>query len=151
MATGDTSFNELTVIELKAVAEQFAVDLDGITKKADIIKELGELGVTWQAYAATLEPEVEEEPDILVEDPVVIAPVQTVVVPVVVEPVEEEVDDVVLLKMTRLNFTYEVRGYRFTRDHPYVLVASDDADYLVEEDGGFRMASPRELREFYGA
>jgi hypothetical protein len=29
------------------------------------------------------------------------------------------------------------------------LVAEKDADYLIEHDGGFRMASPKEAKEFY--
>jgi hypothetical protein len=56
----------------------------------------------------------------------------------------------VLVKMTRRNWSYQTRGYYFTRDHPFQLVAEDDADYLVEEDGGFQIASPKEAREYYG-
>lgn len=145
MATGDTKFEELTVPELKGVAEQFAVDLDGISKKADIIAEIKAMGVDWQMYAATLEPVVEEEPVELAELD------EAPLVNEVPAPVEEEDEDPVVVKMTRANFTYEIRGYRFTRQHPYALVKEEDADYLIEVDGGFRMASPREIREYYGA
>jgi hypothetical protein len=55
----------------------------------------------------------------------------------------------ILLKMTRENFSYEVRGYRFTREHPFVAVNAEDADYLIENEEGFRPASPKEAREFY--
>lgn len=145
MAAGDTKFEELTVPELKAVAEQFAVDLDGITKKADIVAEIKTLGVTWQMYADTLEPVEEDEPvELTALD---VAPLAEDAA----EPVEEEDEELIVVKMVRANFTYEIRGYRFTRQHPYALVKEEDADYLVEVDGGFRMASPREIREFYGA
>lgn len=138
----DNEFKDLLVPELKAVAETFAVDLDGITKKQDIINELDEMGVTWEMYQASLEPEDDFE-ETVEESP---APVVTESK----EPAEEEADSVVV-KMTRKNWTYEIRGYRFTQQHPYALVAEDDADYLIETDGGFRMASPKELREFYGS
>lgn len=141
MAVGDTSFQELTVKELKALAEMFAVDLDGFTKKADIIKEIEENGVTFEMYAATLEEEEAEDATELVPDEEVVLPPA---------PVEEE-SDMVLVKMIRKNHSYEVYGYKFSRQHPFVPVPEDVADYLVEQDGGFRGATPRELREFYGA
>lgn len=55
----------------------------------------------------------------------------------------------ILLKMTRENFSYEVRGYRFSKDHPFVAVNAEDADWLIENEDGFRPASPKEAREFY--
>lgn len=141
MALGDKSFQELTVKELRPLAEMFAVDLGTLTKKADIIKEIEENGVTFEMYAATLEPEEEELAELDLEEPVEELP----------EVIDEEpVSDQVLIKMIRQNHSYEVLNYRFSRTHPFVLVSEDDADYLVEEDGGFRIATPRELREFYG-
>ncbi len=133
-----TKFEELNVDTLKSVAEMFAVDLDGVTKKADIIKELEENGVDFKSYQAQLLPtEDEEEVVSVVED----GPVQ--------EDDEDEEEEKVLVKMTRRNGTYEIRGYRFTKNNPYALVKESDADYLIENGGGFRTASPKELREFY--
>jgi len=142
MALGDKSFKELTIPELKEVARQFAVDLDGKTKKADILTELGEMGVTWLMYEETLEPEIEEEEIALIPEDFTGTVEEEVVV-------EEEEDEYVVVKMIRTNFSYEIRGYKFNRQHPYALVKEEDADYLVEVDGGFRVATPRELREFY--
>lgn len=143
MAGKDTKFEDLTVPELRGVAEQFAVDLDGKTKKADIIAEIKDMGVDWEMYKASLEPEEEEPVELAVLDDTPLENDET--------PVEEdEDDDYVVIKMTRVNFTYEARGHRFSRSHPYALVKEEDADYLIEVDGGFRMASPRELKEFYG-
>lgn len=156
MAAPDNEFKDLSVVELKAVAESFAVDLNGITKKADIIKEIEENGVTFHMYQQLLAPDVDDsfEPADDLE-PTPVDPGVTEV-PLPNEPadepeaVEEVVPDEVLVKMTRPNFSYQVRGYRFTRDHPFLLVSEEDADYLVEQDGGFRTATPREAREYYG-
>lgn len=57
--------------------------------------------------------------------------------------------DKILVKMTRENFSYEVKGYRFTKEHPFLAVDADDADWLIENEDGFRPASPKEAREFY--
>jgi hypothetical protein len=54
-----------------------------------------------------------------------------------------------LLKMLRANRSYEVRGYRFTADHPFALATAEDAEWIVEHDEGFRYATPKEATEFY--
>lgn len=56
--------------------------------------------------------------------------------------------DKFLVKMERDNPTYEIRGYRFTREKPYHLVNAADAGTILREDG-FRQAYPDELEEFY--
>lgn len=55
----------------------------------------------------------------------------------------------VLMKMVRENFYYEVAGYAFSKEHPFVLVDSKTADYLTEKEEGFRPASPKEAADFY--
>lgn len=142
MAVGDTKFEELNVVELRALAEQFAVDLDGKTRKADIIAEIKQMGVTWDMYAALLS--VVEDEEVFEDEPVVVEEAVVVTEPA---PVVEESQ---VLRMTRANPLYQIRGYEFTSDHPYALVKESDADYLIEVIGGFRLASPRELKEFYG-
>lgn len=156
MASPDNEFKDLTVTELKAVAASFAVDLDGFVKKADIIKEIEENGVTFADYKLLLEPDTDDafEPANDLE-PTPVDPGVTEV-PLPDEPaeepeaVEEVVPDEVLVKMTRPNFSYQVRGHKFSREHPFLLVSEEDADYLVEHEGGFRTATPREAREYYG-
>lgn len=72
------------------------------------------------------------------------------------EPEEEEFegipedDNSVLVRMTRKNSTYEIRGYRFTQQHPYAMVADEDAEFMIRKIGGFRPATGREIKEFYG-
>lgn len=145
------AFKQLNKDVLSQVAEEFAVEwtTEDPTKE-QMIKDLEEEGVTWKMYKAAFpDPTDEPEPE------------------EVQEPEPEDADDdieeeeqpqasrrftrssEVLVKMTRENGTYEVRGYKFTRSHPFLVVKSADADFLVEELGGFKIASPREAEEYY--
>jgi len=54
-----------------------------------------------------------------------------------------------LIRMDRKNPLYEIGKYRWTRDHPYALVAEDDVEAVLNVDG-FRQAKPSEVTEFYG-
>ena len=132
------SFEKHTVKELQEVAEYFAVDLDGIKGKANIIKEIEEMGVTYErADELVFNPDAGDE-----EEAVVVSQAPTALV------------NPTLVRMTRKNPRYDVeahgRIYTFTQDNPYVLVEEDDADEILDKEEGFRIASPRELREFYG-
>jgi len=140
------SFQQLNKDVLRLVGEEFAVEW---TKedptKAQMIKDLDEEGVSWAMYKAAFpdpedEPEVEETPE---ED-------------------DEDEDEApaaskkfsrtpkqVLVKMTRQNGTYQIRGYNFTKTHPFLPVSAEDADFLVEQIGGFKIAGPREVEEYY--
>lgn len=88
------------------------------------------------------------------DEPVAPAPVEpepeVVVVPVAV-PVKEEEPTYRVVKLINPSRYFEALSYVFTREHPYVLVLTDDASTLIENfDGAFREASPREVKEFYG-
>ena len=48
------SFETLKVAELRKIAEDFAVDTDGIKSKTDIVAALAEEGVTWSVYQKTI-------------------------------------------------------------------------------------------------
>lgn len=131
------SFQTLKKDILIQVAEDFAVELEEDPTKAEIIAALSEDGVTWdmykEAYPEVTElPDKEDEKDDDKEGPKFAASVQTV-----------------LLKMERANGTYQIRGYRFTREHPYLPVKEDDANYILENIDGFKIASPREAQEYY--
>lgn len=54
-----------------------------------------------------------------------------------------------LVKMTRKNFSFRARGYKFTREHPYALVKEEDVEHFVNERKGFALATPEEARRFY--
>lgn len=138
--------------------ENFAVDVAETATKPQIIAALAENGVSWEMAktydknAAAVE-EVEEP-----SAPVgVITAAQTKaepareVVEVEVAPVEVPAQpEVVLIKMDRENPRYDIRGYRFTRDNPFALVKTEDADFILGHEDGFKMASPGEAKEFYG-
>jgi len=130
----------MTKNELLAVAEQFGTDAKPSMKKDDILALLTEDGVDDALIASALGDADDDE----AED---FAPVVEVEQAAPVE--DEEDEDLVLVRMIRANNTYEIRGHKFTAQHPYALVNVKDADYLIEVDGGFRMASPKEAREFY--
>lgn len=68
----------------------------------------------------------------------------------VLEEVEEVESDEVIVKMTRLNHSYQIMGYKFSQENPYGVVKSEHVDWLVKEDGGFRIATESEVRDFYG-
>lgn len=133
-----TTLNDFTKDELVALAPEYAVELKSGMSKAAIVKAFEDDGVTAELINSMRAPaeEVEEAPLDLDEVPAE-------------EPEEDEDEELVLIRMTRTNGTYQIRGYTFKRDHPFALVKEKDADYLVEIDGGFRMASPKEAREYY--
>lgn len=93
------------------------------------VDEPVETGLLSVPTAPVAEPEV----NVVVKQPLVVAPA-----------------DKFLLKMVRENPLFETRGYKFTKEHPYALVAADDAQYILEYEDGFRQALPSELAEFYG-
>jgi hypothetical protein len=134
------SLAEMTKNELLAVAEQFGTEAKPSMKKDDILALLAEDGID-EALIASVNDAADDDQDEEVAPVVEVEPVA---------PVEDEEDeDFVLVRMIRANNTYEIRGHSFTALHPYALVKAQDADYLIEVDGGFRMASPKEAREFY--
>lgn len=134
---------ELTREQLKSVADQFGSTVHLNMNKPTMLKILREDGINAQLYNTVMSEVESEKQDELSE----LEP--DVKTETVTESYDEE--ELMLIKMVRPNHSYEVRGYRFTKHHPYVAVKEDDADYLVETVGGFRPASPRELRDFYGA
>jgi hypothetical protein len=128
------SFDTLKVAELKTIAEDFAVDTDGLKNKKDIIAALAEEGVTYSVYAKTLQTleEAAEEIEILPKfDP------------------KAQIEDSVLVRMTRANFRYDIHGYTFTNDHPFVAMSEEDAQKIFDTEEGFRLATPKEVQDFY--
>ena len=57
--------------------------------------------------------------------------------------------DTVLVRMTRENFRYDIMGITFTKEHPFVAVSEDVAQEIFDKEEGFRLASPREVQEYY--
>ena len=123
------SFDTLKVKELKEIAESFAVDTDGLKNKADIIAAMAEEGVTWSVYKDS----IEDAPEVLPK----------------FDPSQELDEDMVLVRMTRANFRYDVAGHTFTKEHPFVAMKPDQAQKIFDKEEGFRLATPREVQEYY--
>jgi hypothetical protein len=154
------SFDDLDRDELyRAAIEDFAVPVEE-EDNADVIRAaLLEDGIKWQDYK-NLHPElfpVEEVVERIPEPPragQVVTSSDLKAAPVVeqtirvAEPLVLRANEPWLIKMTRENILFEVSGYRFTQDHPYALVAAEDVEDVLNEDG-FRQAKPSELADFY--
>jgi hypothetical protein len=128
------SFDTLKVAELKKIADDFAVDTDGLKNKKDIIAALAEEGVTYSVYSKTMDAieEATEEIEILPKF-----------------DLNSQPENTVLVRMTRANFRYDSMGYTFTQDHPFVAMSEDDAQKIFDNEEGFRLATPKEVQEFY--
>ena len=128
------SFDTLKVAELKIIATDFAVDTEGLKNKKDIIAALAEEGVTWSVYQSTVEAieKDTEEIEILPKfDP------------------KAQPEDTILVRMTRDNHRYDIHGYTFAKDHPFVAMVEDDAQKIFDTEEGFRLATPKEVQDFY--
>jgi len=130
------SFDTLKVAELKQIAEDFAVDVTDQKGKKDIIAALAEGGVTWAIYkkAKGIEEEEEEMNAAELKKP---------------EAKQVKQEDLVLVKMTRANFRYDILGHTFTKEHPFVAMDKDTAQAIFDKEEGFVMATPKEVQEFY--
>jgi hypothetical protein len=131
------SFETLKISELKKIAEDFAVDADGLKTTADIVAALAEEGVTWSVYNSTIKKIEEESEDMSVE-----------ILPKF-DPKAAQPENTVLVRMTRENFRFDIMGVTFTKEHPFVAVSEDVAQEIFDKEEGFRLASPREVQEYY--
>jgi hypothetical protein len=127
------SFSTMKVSELKDVADYFAVDLDGVKGKPAILAALEEEGITFEMYSKFVSAE-KAEPDLLPKQEKKAVPANA---------------NLVLVRMDRENPSYEINGHMFTREHPYVAMSEEDAEFIFETQEGFRMATPKEIQEYY--
>ena len=137
MAKGNKmSFKDLKINELKKVADSFGVDLGTSKNKQEIIALLEEEGISYQMYSKFSNSEKEE-----------------VKIPEF-EKVQREkkimkTANTVLVKMERMNHSYQTNGFTFTQEHPFVAMSEKDAQFIFDNQPGFRLATPREAQEFY--
>jgi hypothetical protein len=131
------SFETLKVAELKKIAEDFAVDTDGLKNKADIIAALAEEGVTFSVYEKTIK-KVDEDLEVEAQE----------VLPRF-DPKKDQPQDTVLVRMTRPNYRYDIMGFTFTKEHPFIAMKEEDAQKIFDVEEGFRLATPKEAQEFY--
>ena len=131
------SFETLKISELRKIAEDFAVDTKGLKTKVDIIASLAEEGVTWSVYNSTIKKIEDESEDMSIE-----------VLPKF-DPKVEQPENTVLVRMTRENFRFDIMGATFTKEHPFVALSEEIAQEIFDKEEGFRLASPREVQEYY--
>lgn len=129
------SFDTLKVSELKQIAEDFGVEVENLKGKKDIIAALSDEGVTWAVYEKTIK-DVEED-----KEEVEILPK--------FDPKAEQDKDSVLVKMERANFRYDIQGFTFTKEHPFVAMSQEKAQEIFDKEEGFRLATPKEVQDFY--
>ena len=128
------SFDTLKVAELKEIATEFAVDTEGLKNKKEVIAAMAEEGVTWDVYRKTLQA-IEED----TEEIEILPRLDAKSVP----------DNALLVRMTRDNFRYDIQGHTFTKDHPFVAMSEEDAQKIFDTEEGFRLATPKEVQDFY--
>lgn len=136
------AFKDLSQSELAQVAEFFAVDTasDNPSKK-ELLAALaaGPEPVTWEQYKTIYLPTVNKEEPKQEEE--------------VKEDVKEEKAETtelpVVLKMERPNGRFDIRGYTFTKEHPFRPVTEEDADWIVTHEFGFRRATTEEVADYY--
>jgi len=122
----------MKIKELREVGDYFGVELEGLKTKNEVISVLSEEGITYEMYSKFLGAEKAE-----------------VDLPVKKTNKKPPAESAVLVRMERENPAYEINGYTFTREHPYVVMSEEDAEFIFETQEGFRMATPREVQEYY--
>jgi len=128
------SFETLKKEDLLKIADEYGVDTKPTDTKAVIIAALAEDGVNWDDVAKMDKQVAEKDAELKQEkeEAKAAGPKQ-------------------LLRMLRANASYEIRGIRFTKEHPFALVPEEDAEFITENDPeGFRYATPKEAAEYYG-
>lgn len=137
MATVEELVENNSKDELKAQAQEYELDDSG--NKDDIAKRIVYFEATGGPPPEE-EPEVESvEPDDTPDD----------------DPVdaggEESDEPQVLVRYTGKAIRYEQSGFSFGRNNPFKAVPESAADAIFESPSGeqFRVASPKEAKEFY--
>lgn len=120
----------MKLAELKKIAADFGVDVSAAKNKADHVAMLLEEGVTYDLVYGN-KVEIPEPP--------------------VFDGSQEMHDDEekTFIKMERENRSYSIYGYTFTKEDPFVPMPVKLAQKILETENGFRMATSREVKEFY--
>ena len=129
------SFETLKLSEIKKIAEDFGVDIQALKSKNDIIASLAEEGVTWSIYQKTIKDieDAAEEIEVLPR----------------LNTKKNQDKDSVLVRMERANHRYDTMGFTFTSTHPFVAMSEDQAQEIFNREEGFRLATPKEVQDFY--
>jgi hypothetical protein len=134
------SFQSLKINELRSVADSFGVDLEDAKSKTAIITLLEEEGVTYDLYEKFSDIQKEDPTDMIEAD---------YVAGDALKVLDTDSQNTVLVKMDRHNGMYQTAGFTFTRDHPFVAMTESQAQFIFDTETGFRMATPKEIQEYY--
>lgn len=120
------SFSQLNKEQLLDACRLFEIDADENAKNQELKALLNaDPKANFQTYKRLLDPDPVEEPENIVYN------------------------DMVILKMSRENPSFEAFGFRFTKDNPYIAMSSDQAQLIINSYDGFLIASPDEVKSYY--
>lgn len=130
------SFTDLKITELRKAADAFGVDTAEYKTKLEIVAALEEEGITYEMYNKFTSVDKE-----------------TIEVSELDKKKREQkimkTTNSVLVKMERDNQSYNTMNYTFTREHPFVAMSETEAQSIFDNQEGFRLATPREVQEYY--
>jgi hypothetical protein len=130
------SFTDLKITELKKAADSFGVELGSAKSKSEIVALLEEEGITYQMYDKFTNSDKQE-----------------IEIPEAEKKQREKkimkTENSVLVKMERMNHSFQAAGHTFSQEHPFVAMSESDAQLIFDTQAGFRLATPREAQEFY--
>ena len=136
------SFNEMTLVELKKIAEEFGVDAPVKITKNKLIEIMQEEGVTYEIYSHFDKIEKDKQEQEAQEQEQQQVSYQT-------NYYQPQPARNTVVKMERLNPSYQVGRYTFTQQHPYVAMSEQEAQAIFNMETGFRLATPAEVQNFY--
>lgn len=127
------SFDTLKINELKKIAESFGIEIPQKATKQSVILALQDEGITYETYSKFSGADQVELESPKTEK----------------KRVKLSKENSVLVRMDRSNPSYETHGYIFTSQHPYVAMTENEAQSIFDSEPGFRLATPKEVQEFY--
>lgn len=142
-------FMTLDLPTLHTVADYFGAEQEESIEEQ--VLALAEMGITYKLYAQAFKVPLPDgytdEDETLKEEPVTEQAEGGLVLgdrnPALAPQAEY------LIKMTRANPYFEVGKYKFTQANPYNIMDAASAQYVLQQEEGFRQAFPDELRDFY--
>jgi len=137
------SFNDMTMVQLKQIAEEFAVETPSKITKNSLIDLLHADGVTYEIYAHFDKISKEKEDNKREEEEM------QAQFYINQSDAVRAASNQVLVKMERSNASYQSGRYVFTQEHPFVAMPIWDAQYIFDTESGFRLATPSEVQSYY--
>lgn len=151
-----SSFKDLERKELyRSAIEDFAVEVKERDSAEIIRAALFESGVEWKDYVAqhpevapvVVETKRHPNQDNVVTSVDLKAPTQIQVL--TAAPAVPQQEAMYLVKMSRANHYFEFGRYKFTNDHPFVVMDADSTNRILSQETGFAIATPLEASEYY--